>query len=726
MNGITESPIFALDIGTRSVIGLILKYENERYQILDMVIKEHDERSMLDGQIHNVIAVSKLITEIKNELEKKHGPLKKVCVAAAGRSLKTKRATFEIDLSEKKLTHQEDIRFLELSAVQNAQFALASELEDEHFHYDCVGYSVVNYYLDGEVIGHLIDQTGTKASVEVIATFLPRVVVESLLATLERAGLELEALTLEPIAALRVLIPPSMRRLNVALVDIGAGTSDIAITDAGTVTAYGMVPTAGDEITEAISDNYLLDFPEAEQVKRQLNDHDEIVIKDILGFETTFAKEEILKTIEPAILQLSSAITTTILELNEKPPKAVMLIGGGSLTPNLAKYVANSLQLPENRVAIRGVDAIKQLDNHEAYASRPELVTPIGIAIAAKENPIEYMNVKVNGKTCRLFKLKELTVADALLASGIEIAKLYGKPGIAVMIELNGQLISIPGEHGKPPLLFKNGEKTTLDAIIKANDEIVVEKGEDGKDANATVKDLIEEIPSIRLKINDTETTVQALILKNGKITNLHEEVKERDKIDVQLPKTIKDVLAILERFDDIESARPFYVYLNGQKIALPVAKTTFLVNGAKAALETEIFDGDELYIQKHEVKKPMVKDLLEALNLPQKTSISVFFNDEPLTIEKPVTVIQRNEQELTETDELEPFDQLKSISYEKSPFIFQDIFRKVQIDLAPQTNKKLVIRKNGENASFSEPIVSGDKLEVRFMPLEEHVNPEG
>ena len=80
----------------------------------------------------------------------------------------------------------------------------------------------------------------------------------------------MEALTLEPIAAINVLIPPSMRRLNVALVDIGAGTSDIAITDNNTVTAYGMVPVAGDEITEALSNHYLLDFPLAESAKRSI------------------------------------------------------------------------------------------------------------------------------------------------------------------------------------------------------------------------------------------------------------------------------------------------------------------------------------------------------------------------------------------------------------------------------------------------------------------------
>src|SRR5690606_2842555 len=109
--------------------------------------------------------------------------------------------------------------------------------------------------LDHESIGSLIDQQGNIASVEVIATFLPKVVVESLFAAIQRADLSMKALTLEPIAAIQLLVPESMRRLNIALVDVGAGTSDIALTADGTVTAYGMVPIAGDEVTEAISDH---------------------------------------------------------------------------------------------------------------------------------------------------------------------------------------------------------------------------------------------------------------------------------------------------------------------------------------------------------------------------------------------------------------------------------------------------------------------------------------
>ncbi len=96
---------------------------------------------------------------------------------------------------------------------------------------------------------------------ELIATFLPRVVVTGLFAVLQKAGLEPASLTLEPIAALEICVPPSgMRQLNLALVDIGAGTADIALVRRGRVFAYAMAPVAGDEITDTLCRQYLLDL----------------------------------------------------------------------------------------------------------------------------------------------------------------------------------------------------------------------------------------------------------------------------------------------------------------------------------------------------------------------------------------------------------------------------------------------------------------------------------
>lgn len=382
-----SSKLFALDIGTRSVVGIILQEENDHFHVEDILVKEHKERAMVDGQIHNVMYVADLINEIKRELEEKHGPLTKVSVAAAGRSLKTEQASVTINIRNRPIFTEEDISRLELQAVQQAQQQLLQQKEDAKIsHYYCVGYSVLYYRLDGEEIGSLLDQQGDEAQIEVIATFLPRVVVESLIAALKRADLEMEALTLEPIAAINVLIPPTMRRLNVALVDIGAGTSDIAITDKSTVVAYGMVPTAGDEITEALSDHYLLDFPVAEEAKRQLQTAEEILIQDILGFDQFYPKEEVFLAIEPAVKQLAKSIGEEILRLNNRvAPKAVMLVGGGSLTPNLTTELGQVLDLPANRIAVRGIDAIQNLTKEEHIKASPELVTPIGIAIAAKK-----------------------------------------------------------------------------------------------------------------------------------------------------------------------------------------------------------------------------------------------------------------------------------------------------------------------------------------------------
>lgn len=721
-----NSTIFALDIGTRSVVGLLLKKSKQTYEIIDILSKEHSERAMLDGQIHNVLSVSELIKEIKAVLEEKHGPLKKVCVAAAGRSLKTKRAKVEINIAGKSIVERDDILHLELSAVQQAQFNLARDMEDnESIHYYCVGYSVVDYRLDGEIIGSLVDQSGTTATVEVIATFLPKVVVESLIAALSRADLELEALTLEPIAAINVLIPPSMRRLNVALVDIGAGTSDIAITDLGTVTAYGMVPIAGDEVTEAISDHFLLDFPDAEKVKRELFTNDEVILTDILGFETTYKKEEVIAPIETTIEQLASAITNEILALNQRPPKAVMLVGGGSMTPKLAGYVAKALQLPENRVAIRGIDAIKNLEPSNIITPGPELVTPIGIAIAAKENPIEYISVTVNNQPVRLFDVKELTVGDGLLATGIELSKLYGKPGMAMMVKVNNQLITIPGKHGSPPILLKNGEATTLDTLLYPNDEIIVERGKDGLAAEATIEDLVGELPNLHITINNEPVSVKATVYNNGKKAGFSDKLQERDEVLIALPETIQELLAALGRIDDINRLVPFSVTLDGKKMELARKKIPLQLNGKVANLHSRIKNKDQLTIDTSELEKYTVNDLLSALKVPVTSSITVFFNGEPLMVEKPIFQVKRGEYTLTKEEPIVNNETLSLVRHEDTTFIFQDIFKEITLDLTPQPNQKLLIQKNGTDVAFTDSIHSGDKLEVRFTSMEIAKPPE-
>jgi cell division ATPase FtsA len=75
--------------------------------------------------------------------------------------------------------------------------------------------------------------------------------------------------------------------LNLAMVDIGAGTSDIAISRNGSISAYAMVSMAGDEVTDEIAQHFLLDFQSAEGVKRKLfSEASSTVCRDVMGNQT--------------------------------------------------------------------------------------------------------------------------------------------------------------------------------------------------------------------------------------------------------------------------------------------------------------------------------------------------------------------------------------------------------------------------------------------------------
>ncbi|NEU29972.1 cell division protein FtsA [bacterium LRH843] len=714
------SPLFALDIGTHSVVGLILQEDNGQFEILDSIVKEHDERTMLDGQIHDIPSVANVIREVKGRLEERHGSLNKVCVAAAGRSLKTRRACVSIDITTKPIFNHDDVILLELSAVQQAQYLLANELKNElkndaKIDYYCVGYSVITYSLDGEPIGSLLDQTGKEASVEVIATFLPSVVVESLLAALQRADLELEALTLEPIAAINVLIPPSMRRLNVALVDIGAGTSDIALTDENTVVAYGMVPVGGDEITEAISDQYLLDFPDAERIKKELTASKTVHMTDILGLEASYDSLEVISELKETICQLARSISDKILSLNGKAPKAVMLVGGGSMTPLLAKLIASSLNLPETRVAIRGTDAINLLKKTSNQQFGPELVTPIGIAIAAKKNPIEYISVTVNGRTLRLFDVKQLTVGDGLLAAGISLAKLYGKPGLAMMVTVQGRLISVPGEHGKPPTLLKNSKPTSLDEPLSANDELVALQGESGKHAEACVYDLIGDMPKLTLTVNGEKMHLPLTVLQNGNVADLHSPVKERDQITIIQTATLKDVLVFTNM--PLSLFKPIHLTVNEETWIYEQDGSRIYVNGQPAELSNILAQGDCIeWMTKGRKEGTLLAEILESRNVQTSESITIFYNGEPIILRKALVDVKRGEETLQLDDIAIDHSNITITTRKSEPFILQDIFTVIDLDLSSKSGGRISITQNGKEASFTSILQHGDKINLKFV----------
>jgi len=220
----SDDMIFVLDIGTRSIIGLAGIVENDRINVLAIDSAEHTKRAMIDGQIEDISSVAKLAASVKEKIEAKLGTsLTKVSVAAAGRALKTERATHEIDVPDGKAIDDDLINQLESGGIEKIEFTLGEAGNDAYKHFNLVGYSVVQYYLDDYPMSSLSDHHGSKIKADILATFLPSEVVDSLYSAMEQAGLEVASMTPEPIAAINAAIPSNLRLLNLAFADIGAG-----------------------------------------------------------------------------------------------------------------------------------------------------------------------------------------------------------------------------------------------------------------------------------------------------------------------------------------------------------------------------------------------------------------------------------------------------------------------------------------------------------------------
>ena len=585
--------MFALDIGTRSIVGLIGEKTEAGIRVLGGVRQEHTTRAMLDGQIHDVPEVAKVIRSVRQRLEADFGPLRQVAIAAAGRALSTLNATAELDVHNRGYLTAQEERTLELTAIQAAQKQLAtSRVVNDPASYYCVGHSIVNFSLDGTTMKTLVGQRGHKATVEIISTFLPRQVIDSLQAAVMHAGLEIGTLTLEPIAAINVLIPPTMRHLNLVLVDVGAGTSDVAITRNGSVVGYGMVPIAGDEITEELSGQYLLDFKVAEALKRRLGKNvKHLNYVDILGIKHSKPPAELTDSVVPVVTELAQAIAAQIMQLNNSAPQAILLVGGGALTPMLPEILAQIMDMPKDRVAVRRPDAIEDLQDIAAEFCTPDAVTPLGILKIAGAETLNFLNVVLNEQPLRLFNLGGLTVGDALLAAGIDARSLAGRPGLGITLNINNERLFLPGSYGETGQLTVNGKSANFSDAVSEGDVIIVEKGQDGQSPAPCLADLVELPDPLPVEIDGKAYRLPPLIEINGKLASAHVTLNDRDQVQWQPTNTV----ALAFRAADLSLAPQRFSYTVNQTERVHSVWPTFAINGQPAESGAAIQAGDKI-----------------------------------------------------------------------------------------------------------------------------------
>ena len=692
-----EQLVFGLDIGTRSIVGTVgYKQSLNDFTVVAQGIKMHDTRAMMDGQIHDINKVAETIEQVKRSLEKQTGrKLDEVCIAAAGRVLKTVTVHVDTEFPQEVTVSTEMIRALELLGVENAYQKIKEESKDDDTNYYCVAYTVVKYYLNDFSITNLEDHKANRIAADVLATFLPDEVIGGLYTAVEKAGLRVANLTLEPIAAIQVAIPEKFRLLNIALVDVGAGTSDISITREGSIIAYGMIPMAGDALTEHLTGAHLVDFATAEKIKLESNTKKKsISYKDIMGLSQKTTPADVREELRPVVDGMTKQVAEKIKELNGgKAVSAVFVVGGGGKIAGYTESLAEHLGIPKERVALRGEEVLGFVRFlQEGIKKDPTLVTPIGICLNYYENKNNFIFVTVNGESVKLYDNNKLTVIDAALQNGFPNECLFPRRGKELNFTLDGVKRMVRGEAGETAEITVNGKPAAFNSPIEPNAKIEIKESTVGKDASYEVRQLPEYRSTISFEVNGKQVVCPKFIEANGQLVSEYYSIQDGDELKILSYYTLEKLLEFMD---------------------LPYTEHIY-VNNRPAGREEKVYENFTVEWALEEKRTDMTLD--EVLNAEAEAAATVYEAVEQETAEASAKAPAVSEVKPVNTavQDILVIVNGKPVTLKgKSGYCFVDILDFYPFDVSQAHGQTVVMQINGEKAEFTSPLAAGDIVDL-------------
>lgn len=686
--------VFGLDIGTRSIVGTVGYRVGDKFYVAGQSIREHKTRAMLDGQIHDIYKVGETIGEVKAELEGRLSvSLKEVCIAAAGRVLRTVTTRVDYEFQTDKEVTGEDIYALDSMGIEKAYQEFQEE-NDLDMKFYCVGYSIVHYYMNGYMIGNLEGHKAKAIGEDIIATFLPEDVVDGLYKAVGAAGLEVVNLTLEPIAAIQVAIPEMYRMLNIALVDVGAGTSDISITKDGSIIAYGMIPVAGDSLTEIIAKHCLVDFTTAEQIKKDVGEKETIEYKDIMGLPQTITSQQIEEVTMPWMEQMTQQVSDKIKELNgDKAVSAVFVVGGGGRMPGYTSNLAQKLGIQKERVAIRGEEVMQNIEFLEDNARKDSLmVTPIGICLSFYEQSNSFMFVTFNEQRIKLYDNNKVAVVDAAMQAEFPNDGLFPKRGRELNYTVNGKARITRGKMGESAVITVNGSDADIHTLIHANDQIVVKESTAGEPAELDINQLPEFGTTMQVEVNEKKVDLPKFASVNGQLQSGYYSIQENDSIEILNYYTVRQIAEFMD-----------VLLEEGMKVQ---------VNNKMADLDTRVYENFSVVIESMSAQPETELDMMTQ---PE--------NEEEEQAQEPLQQEQGAASQKTDAVEEKKPEKATSIMVQvnglpvrlsgKPEYVFVDVFDHIDFDLSKPEGKAVVTRLNGREAQYMEKITEGDVLDI-------------
>jgi cell division protein FtsA len=339
--------IVGLDIGTSKIVAIVAEMRPDgHYEIVGL--GQHDSRGLKKGVVVNIESTVASIQRALEEAELMADcKIRTVYTGIAGSHIRSFNSSGMVAIKDKEVNEADMARVIETAKAVN----IPTDQQIVHV-------LPQEFIIDGqEDIREPIGMSGVRLEVKVHIVTGAVSAAQNIVKCVRRCGLEVNDLILQPLASSMSILTQDEKELGVALVDIGGGTTDIAIFTGGAIRHTAVIPIAGDQITNDIAMALRTPTPEADEIKLRfgiakqvLADPNEKIEVPGLGDRAprTLSRQALAAVIEPRIEELFSLVHQVVREsgYEELLSSGVVLTGGTSLLPGMVELAEDIFLKP--------------------------------------------------------------------------------------------------------------------------------------------------------------------------------------------------------------------------------------------------------------------------------------------------------------------------------------------------------------------------------------------
>jgi cell division protein FtsA len=364
--------VVGLDIGTTKVVALVGNVLG-RGTIEIIGMGKAPSRGLEKGVVVDIgettNSIRRAIEEAENMADVK---IESVYAGIAGRHIHSINNSGTVSINRpNRVINEDDVRRV-LETAQAVQIPPENKL---------IHIIPRQYIVDGQDgITDPVGMTGTRLEVDVHIVAGSITAVNNIVRCVENVGIGIEQIVLQPLASSCAVLTPAEKELGVVLMDVGGGTTDIAVFRSGDIWFSKIIPIAGEHITNDITVGLKVPFEEAERIKieegtpnlDEISGDERIEITTINEERITVSKRKLAKIIEPRLEELFDMAIEDIEDAGYRDliPAGIVITGGTALLRGICEFVQEQYNIPSRRGKTpQGIHGLRDIVESPIYAT---------------------------------------------------------------------------------------------------------------------------------------------------------------------------------------------------------------------------------------------------------------------------------------------------------------------------------------------------------------------